>query len=43
MKTPADVQSGVAEAQKAGRKSVLLLVASSQNGSHFVAVDIGGA
>ncbi len=39
--TPADVQSGVAEAQKGGRKSVLLLVASSQGGSRFVAVDIG--
>ncbi len=39
--TPADVQSGVAEAQKGGRKSVLLLVASSQGGSRFVAVDVG--
>jgi serine protease Do len=39
--TPADVQSGVAEAQKGGRKSVLLLVASVQGGARFVAVDIG--
>jgi serine protease Do len=39
--TVADVQSGVAEAQKGGRKSVLLLVASSQGGSRFVAVDVG--
>ena len=41
VRTPADVQSGVAEAQKGGRKSVLLLVASAQGGSRFVAVDIG--
>ncbi len=41
MHTPDDVQSGVAEAQKGGRKSVLLLVASVQGGSRFVAVDIG--
>ncbi len=39
--TPADVQTGVAEAKKGGRKSVLLLVASAQGGSRFVAVDIG--
>jgi len=39
--TPAEVQSGVSEAQKGGRKSVLLLVASSQGGSRFVAVDVG--
>ena len=39
--TPADVQSGVSEAQKGGRKSVLLLVASTQGGSRFVAVDVG--
>jgi serine protease Do len=39
--TPAEVQSGVAEAQKGGRKSVLLLVASNQGGSRFVAVDVG--
>jgi serine protease Do len=38
--TPADVQSGVAEAKKGGRKTVLLLVASAQGGSRFVAVDI---
>jgi len=39
--TPADVQSSVSEAQKGGRKSVLLLVASNQGGSRFVAVDVG--
>ncbi len=39
--TPAEVQTGVTEAQKGGRKSVLLLVASSQGGSRFVAVDVG--
>ena len=38
--TPQDVQKGVAEAQGQGRKSVLLLVASS-SGSRFVAVGIG--
>ena len=38
---PADVQAGVAEAKKGGRKSVLLLVAHSQGGTRFVAVDIG--
>jgi serine protease Do len=42
VKTPQDVQAGVAEAQKGGRKSVLLLVAS-QGASRFVAVDIGPA
>jgi serine protease Do len=36
-----DVQTGVAEAKKAGRKSVLLLVARSQGQTGFVAVDIG--
>jgi len=35
------VQSSVSEAQKGGRKSVLLLVASNQGGSRFVAVDVG--
>jgi serine protease Do len=38
--TPQDVKKGVAEAQGQGRKSVLLLVATS-NGSRFIAVDIG--
>jgi serine protease Do len=41
VRTPAEVQSSVAEAQKGGRKSVLLLVASAQGGSRFVAVDVG--
>jgi serine protease Do len=40
IKSPADFQSGVAEAQKGGRKSVLLLVAHSQGGTGFVAIDI---
>jgi serine protease Do len=39
--SPADIQSGVAEAKKAGRKSVLLLVARAQGQTGFVAVDIG--
>ena len=41
VKTPQDVQSGVADAQKGGRKSVLLLIARSAGGTAFVAVDIG--
>jgi len=40
VKTPADFQSGIAEAQKGGRKSVLLLVAHGQGGTGFVAIDI---
>jgi serine protease Do len=39
VRTPQDVQKTVAEAQSAGRKSVLLLVATSA-GSRFIAVDI---
>ncbi len=39
--TPADVQAGVADAKRAGRKSVLLLVARAQGQTGFVAVDIG--
>ncbi|HEX4293638.1 MAG TPA: Do family serine endopeptidase, partial [Rhizomicrobium sp.] len=38
--TPQDVQKGIAEAQGMGRKSVLLLVATS-GGSRYIAVDIG--
>ena len=41
VKTPQDVQSGVAEARESGRKSVLLLVAKSGGGTSFVPVDIG--
>jgi serine protease Do len=41
VRSPADVQSGIAEAQKGGRKSVLLLVARQSGGTGFVAVDIG--
>jgi serine protease Do len=40
VRTPQDVQKGVAEAQGLGRKSVLLLVATS-GGSRYIAVDIG--
>ena len=39
--TPQDVQAGVAEAKKGGRKSVLLLVAPARAVTGFVAVDIG--
>jgi serine protease Do len=38
--TPQEIQKSVAEARGQGRKSVLLLVATS-NGSRFIAVDIG--
>ena len=41
VRTPADVQTGIVEAQKGGRKSVLLLVARQSGGTGFVAVDIG--
>jgi serine protease Do len=40
VRTPADFQTGVAEAKKGGRTSVLLLVAHSQGGTGFVAIDI---
>jgi serine protease Do len=40
VRNPADFQSGVADAQKGGRKSVLLLVARAQGGTGFVAIDI---
>jgi serine protease Do len=40
VRTPADFQSGVTEAQKGGHKSVLLLVARASGGSAFVAIDI---
>ena len=40
VRTPQDVQKGVSDAQTMGRKSVLLLVATS-GGSRYVAVDIG--
>jgi serine protease Do len=39
VKTPADIEAGIAEARKAGRDSVLLLV-SSQQGQHFVALKL---
>ena len=39
--SPADIQNAVSEARKAGRKSVLLLVARAQGQTGFVAVDIG--
>ena len=40
VRTPTDFQTGVAEAKKGGRASVLLLVAHSQGGTGFVAIDI---
>ena len=40
VRTPTDFQNGVAEAKKGGRTSVLLLVAHSQGGTGFVAIDI---
>jgi serine protease Do len=40
VRNPADFQSGVTEAKKGGRSSVLLLVAHSQGGTGFVAIDI---
>jgi serine protease Do len=40
VKTPADFQTGVAEAKKGGRSSVLLLVARGGGGTAFVAIDI---
>ncbi|MBV9912057.1 MAG: PDZ domain-containing protein, partial [Sinobacteraceae bacterium] len=40
VRNPADFQTGVAEAKKGGRSSVLLLVAHSQGGTGFVAIDI---
>jgi serine protease Do len=39
VRTPQDIQKGISDAKGQGRKSVLLLVATS-NGSRFVAVDI---
>jgi serine protease Do len=40
VRNPVDFQTGVAEAKKGGRSSVLLLVAHSQGGTGFVAIDI---
>jgi serine protease Do len=40
VRSPADFQSGVAEAKKGGKTSVLLLVARTQGGTGFVAIDI---
>jgi len=40
VRSPADFQVGVAEAKKGGRTNVLLLVAHSQGGTGFVAIDI---
>jgi serine protease Do len=39
VRTPADFQTGVAEAKKGGHSSVLLLVQRSQGGTAFVAID----
>jgi len=40
VRNPMDFQTGVADAKKGGRTSVLLLVAHSQGGTGFVAIDI---
>ena len=40
VRSPADFQSGVAEAKKGGRSSVLLLVQRNQGGTAFVAIDV---
>ena len=40
VRSPADFQSGVTDAKKGGRSSVLLLVARTQGGTGFVAIDI---
>jgi serine protease Do len=40
VRSPADFQTGVAEAKKGGRTSVLLLVAHAQGQTGFVAIDI---
>jgi serine protease Do len=40
VRAPADVSAGIAEAQKGGRSSILLLVARQQGGTGFVAIDI---
>jgi serine protease Do len=42
VRTPADLEQGVADARKAGRESVLLLVAGDQ-GQHYVALKVGKA
>jgi hypothetical protein len=40
--TASDLQDGIAEAKRAGRKTVLLLVSSAGGGrTGFVAIDIG--
>jgi len=43
VRNPVDFQTGVAEAKKGGRNSVLLLVAHGQGGTGFVAIDIDKA
>jgi serine protease Do len=43
VRSPADFQTGVAEAKTGGRSNVLLLVAHSQGGTGFVAIDIDKA
>jgi hypothetical protein len=40
VRNPADFQSGVADAKKGGRSSVLLLVQRNQGGTAFVAIDV---
>jgi serine protease Do len=42
VRTPADIEQGVADAKKAGRETVLLLVAGDQ-GQHYVALKVAKA
>jgi serine protease Do len=42
VRTPADIEQGVADARKAGRETVLLLVAGDQ-GQHYVALKVAKA
>jgi serine protease Do len=40
VRNPADIEQGVADAKKAGRETVLLLVAGDQS-QHYVALKVG--
>jgi hypothetical protein len=40
VRNPADIEQGVADAKKAGRDTVLLLVAGD-NSQHYVALKVG--
>ena len=39
VRTPADIEQGIADAKKTGRETVLLLVAGDQ-GQHYVALKV---